>query len=81
MPIYEYKCNSCENEVEIFVKSINKTATNCPQCGSDQLEKQWSVPGFLKSSSTAPEEMPCCQNKENCEMPQCPANTGCGCSM
>jgi putative FmdB family regulatory protein len=80
MPIYEYKCKSCENEVEVFVKSINTTAINCPQCGSDQLEKQWSVPGFLKSN-IAPAEMPCGHNRENCGMPQCPANTGCGCGI
>ncbi|MCK5058937.1 MAG: zinc ribbon domain-containing protein [Candidatus Aminicenantes bacterium] len=78
MPIYEYKCNKCGSEVEIFVKSINTTAINCPQCGSDQLEKQWSVPGFLKSRRSAQAEMPCGHNREDCETPQCPANTG-GC--
>lgn len=37
MPIYEYKCQSCDYKFEILVKSndlqINKIGTQCPQCG------------------------------------------------
>ena len=78
MPIYEYKCKNCKQEVEIFLKTINTKNINCPQCGSDKLEKQWSVPAVLKGSGAVSGEMPCCGSSERCEMPQCPANMGCG---
>lgn len=81
MPIYEYKCKNCEQEVEIFQKTLETKSTLCPQCGSDNLEKQWSVPGFLKSGASKPEEMPCGHSSESCEMPYCPAKKGHECGM
>jgi putative FmdB family regulatory protein len=81
MPIYEYVCKSCEKEVEILVKSINTKTVYCPECGSDKLDKQWSVPGLLKGSGSSFDEMPCGHSGESCNMPSCPAKNGHMCGM
>ena len=42
MPIYEYQCASCKQQVELLVRGDE--APECPECGSKDLAKQWSVP-------------------------------------
>lgn len=42
MPLYEYECAACGEAFELLVRSSEKPA--CPSCGSEQLEKQFSVP-------------------------------------
>jgi putative FmdB family regulatory protein len=41
MPIYEYRCTSCEQHFELLVRS--STVPQCPHCAGNQLEKQLSV--------------------------------------
>jgi putative FmdB family regulatory protein len=43
MPIYEYLCDRCERTVEVLVRSISEQP-QCPDCGGDQLHKEWSLP-------------------------------------
>lgn len=77
MPIYEYKCKACEQESEILLKSFNEDNVSCPQCGSGELEKKWSVPGLLTSSK--PDLPSSCGMAEECAAPQqCPAGHMCG---
>lgn len=45
MPIYEYKCLSCGNRLEIMQKISEDALTECPRCAG-KLEKQWSLSGF-----------------------------------
>lgn len=33
MPIYEYRCNACEQVFEEWLKSFDDTEPNCPVCG------------------------------------------------
>jgi putative FmdB family regulatory protein len=42
MPIYEYKCKSCENE---FAKLVfnQDTKIECPKCESEDVEKMISA--------------------------------------
>ena len=40
MPIYEYRCGSCRELFEALVYSSTKVV--CPECGSEELEKQFS---------------------------------------
>ena len=43
MPIYDYKCSECENEQEaLHPYSGPKTPIKCSECGSEQLQKQFS---------------------------------------
>lgn len=32
MPIYEYRCNSCERIIEVMQKFSDKRLTRCPSC-------------------------------------------------
>ncbi len=60
MPIYEYRCKDCGQVNDYLVKNTNKIELKCPDCGSEQLDKQISVPGGLitKNDISMP-EMPC----------------------
>ena len=42
MPIYEYRCQSCNNDFETLVRSSGP-APSCPQCHSTNLEKKLST--------------------------------------
>lgn len=41
MPIYEYKCQKCEHQFEVLLKTTEKA--KCPQCGAGKLTQQLSV--------------------------------------
>lgn len=43
MPIYEFHCEQCGKDNEILVRSSNWKGTKCPECGSDKIEKKFSV--------------------------------------
>lgn len=43
MPIYEFHCESCQQDSEILVRSTNWTGTRCPHCDSPALVKKLSV--------------------------------------
>ena len=44
MPLYEYRCESCDHQFEILRK-IGQGAEGlaCPQCGDEGLAKQFST--------------------------------------
>lgn len=51
MPIYEYKCESCGRQIEVFQKIDESPLTSCPNCGKSALSKLISAAGFqLKGS-------------------------------
>ncbi|HYQ91282.1 MAG TPA: zinc ribbon domain-containing protein [Candidatus Competibacteraceae bacterium] len=51
MPIYEYRCESCQHEVEAIQKISDSPLTDCPSCGKPVLTKKISAAGFrLKGS-------------------------------
>ncbi len=44
MPIYEFGCQNCEKNFEKFVRGFNAiTSVSCPDCGSEQVQKQMST--------------------------------------
>src|SRR4051794_3005969 len=45
MPIYEYRCKKCQNQIEVFQKSSDKPPTRCQKCGG-RLEKMISATSF-----------------------------------
>ena len=45
MPIYEYRCLSCESHFEKMQKISDEPLNVCEKCGG-ALEKQWSLSGF-----------------------------------
>jgi putative FmdB family regulatory protein len=48
MPIYEFRCPSCEHQFELLYKDYPdiKTAVFCPQCAC-RAEKQPSTSSFI----------------------------------
>src|SRR5580765_6241236 len=51
MPIYEYRCSACGNELEALQKLSDLPLTRCPACHADALVKLVSAAGFkLKGS-------------------------------
>jgi putative FmdB family regulatory protein len=46
MPIYEYRCETCGEVFEVFVRSPSRqTSPTCPKCGSQKVKKAFSLFG------------------------------------
>jgi putative FmdB family regulatory protein len=43
MPTYEYRCDSCEHELEEFQSITAKPLKKCPKCGKNSLKRLISV--------------------------------------
>ena len=73
MPLYEYQCKKCDSLVEILVRRDDESP-ECPECGSQKLEKQLSVAAAPAVSGA---KLPVCAPSETptCGRPQC----GSGC--
>ena len=51
MPIYEYQCQACQNQIEALQKIGDTLLLECPQCGEASLKKKVSAAAFrLKGS-------------------------------
>ena len=46
MPIYEYQCQKCGNELEALQKISDEPLLDCPECGAPSLKKKISI--FLR---------------------------------
>jgi len=46
VPIYEYRCNECEHQLEMLQKISDAPAITCPDCGKDSLRKLISAVAF-----------------------------------
>ena len=46
MPIYEYKCQSCQHELEALQKVSDAPLVDCPDCGEPKLRKKVSAAAF-----------------------------------
>lgn len=77
MPIYEYKCRNCGDVIEIFQKTSSPRTINCQHCGSDNMEKMVSIPGFVKAASSSVKGRTCCGRTERCDTPPCSGDEGC----
>jgi putative FmdB family regulatory protein len=51
MPIYEYRCNGCEQEFERYVQTA-QAAVACPACGSARVTRRLSVVGVRTANGT-----------------------------
>jgi putative FmdB family regulatory protein len=41
MPIYEFRCKKCNDQIEVYQKLSDKPPTRCRKCGG-RMEKQFS---------------------------------------
>ncbi|MCA9279011.1 MAG: zinc ribbon domain-containing protein [Phycisphaeraceae bacterium] len=39
MPTYDYRCNTCEHEFELFQSMKDAPKRKCPKCGKNTLER------------------------------------------
>lgn len=46
MPIYEYHCKACGQQVDVMQKFSDPPLKKCPECGKSKLEKVISAPSF-----------------------------------
>ncbi len=51
MPIYEFQCQSCGNEIEVIQKISDNPLTDCEACGKPDLKKMVSAAAFRLSGS------------------------------
>ena len=70
MPTYEFKCNKCKKEFEVFTSISGKDKTKCPKCkNSDitQLLTSFYMKGGGKSSCSSCKTTSCsgCSTKRN----------------
>ena len=45
MPIYEFECQKCKSQIEVFQKVNDKSPTKCAKCGG-KLERVISAPAI-----------------------------------
>lgn len=45
MPIYEYQCQNCEKNFDVFKKISDSSEEKCPECGK-KMKKLVSAAGF-----------------------------------
>ena len=46
MPIYEYQCQKCGEELEALQKISDAPLLECPNCGEPELKKKGSAAAF-----------------------------------
>ncbi len=52
MPIYEYKCENCNEEFEALVFRSDETPS-CPSCKGEDIKRMMSACGFKTGGATA----------------------------
>lgn len=51
MPIYEFECQSCGNQVEVLQKISDDPLKDCDACGKSEMKKMVSAAAFRLSGS------------------------------
>lgn len=51
MPIYEFACEECGNEVEVLQKMSDAPLKDCASCGESTMKKKVSAAAFRLSGS------------------------------
>ncbi|MEO0438012.1 MAG: zinc ribbon domain-containing protein [Pseudomonadota bacterium] len=46
MPIYEYKCSGCDEQIEVLQKMSDDPLVECPSCEGGKLTKKVSAAAF-----------------------------------
>jgi putative FmdB family regulatory protein len=74
MPLYEYHCEPCDHTFETLIRGADDVA-HCPNCGSLDVVKQFSVPAAAQSGRSHSGELPVCSDSSGpsfgCGRPEC----------
>jgi putative FmdB family regulatory protein len=55
MPLYEFKCQKCEDLFELLVLGKDEEVEmQCPNCGAEQFERVMSVTNYAMGPGGAP---------------------------
>lgn len=76
MPIYEYRCQNCQQTVEVLILS-GEEALVCPSCGHPLTEKIVSAPYHRMGRANEQRGLTCCGRNERCDAPPCGSGGGC----
>jgi len=47
MPTYDYECDACKHEFELFQKISDPVKRKCPECGKQKLRRLFGTGGAL----------------------------------
>lgn len=76
MPIYEFKCLSCDEFFEILVmNSDDKKEMKCPKCNSPELERVVSSTNYAMASSSSQENKGSYKQERKCSSGSCTTYT------
>jgi putative FmdB family regulatory protein len=53
MPIFEFRCKSCDSQFERLVRTTDTDAIACPSCESEQVSRLFSTFASKGSKETA----------------------------
>jgi len=53
-PFYEYHCEQCDHDFEVFVKTMNAAAPTCAACDSPKVTRKLSVFGVATPRTPSP---------------------------
>ena len=67
MPIYEYRCEPCDQTFETLIRG-NGDVAHCPECGGIDVAKQFSVPAAAQTGARS----------DSSSLPVCEAPSGFG---
>lgn len=76
MPIYEYRCGTCRQTVEVLILGGDGDP-KCPNCGAPLFEKRMSVSHRRMGAGRSAAGLTCCGREERCEKPPCDGGGGC----
>jgi putative FmdB family regulatory protein len=72
MPIYEYKCQDCGTKFEKLVRNGSAIGLECPSCGQQHLQQEFSTFAARAAGPKASEGPVCpsgrCSNPGMCGM-------------
>ena len=65
MPIYEFKCLSCQECTEILVMGTNEDQVEmrCKQCGSEDIERILSCTHHAMATGGSGKSQPCAESR------------------
>lgn len=72
MPIYEFKCEDCGEEFEVFLKNKEEISkAECKRCGSKNLKRLMSIVSAIISESSSKAEKPRITESHSCPTGTC----------
>ena len=85
MPIYAYRCSSCDCRKDVMQKLSDEALRICPECGKETFSKQLTAAGFqLKGSgyyATDFKNVPQPKTAPTAEIPCAPCASAGSCPM